>query len=203
MWPLTTIDVLAVIAFALSGAWRGREKGLDLFGVIMLAVICAFGGGWMRDLLLGRGVPVSLREAWYLPLAAGAGACALLFFRGREGALARAVNALDAVGLGLYSASAAALGIEAGLPVFSVCMLAVVTGAGGGILRDLIVNDIPLVFRREIYATCAILGALAVVGLHGLGASGATQLAAGATLATALRLVALWRNWHLPRAGAG
>lgn len=203
MWPLTSIDVLAVVAFALSGAWRGREKGLDPFGVVMLAVICAFGGGWMRDLLLGRGVPVSLREAWYLPLAVGAGVVALLFFKERSGRLAKAVNVVDALGLGLYSASAATLGLDAGLPLFSVCLLAVVTGAGGGVLRDLIVNDIPLVFRREIYATCSVLGALAVAGLHALGASPSTELGAGAAIVTALRLVAIWRNWHLPQASTG
>ncbi|MCC7519466.1 MAG: trimeric intracellular cation channel family protein [Verrucomicrobiae bacterium] len=202
MWPLTLIEVLAVMAFALSGAWRGREKGLDVFGVVMLAAICAFGGGWMRDLLLGRGVPVSLREAWYLPLAVGTGVFAQLFFRRRIEALTQAVNVLDAFGLGLYSASAAMLGLDAGLPIFSVCALAIVTGAGGGVLRDLIVNDIPLVFRREIYATCSILGALTVIVLNGAGASSFTQLLAGATVATALRIFALWKNWHLPRAAA-
>ncbi len=203
MWPLTIIDVLAVVAFALSGAWRGREKGLDLFGVVMLAVICAFGGGWMRDLLLGRGIPVSLREAWYLPLAGGASVVALLFFKERNGALAHAVNVVDAFGLGLYSASAATLGLDFGLPLLSVCLLAVVTGTGGGVLRDLIVNDIPLVFRREIYATCAVLGALAVAGLRALHAPPIVELVAGAGIVTALRLVAIWRNWHLPRSSTG
>ncbi len=203
MWPLTVIEVLAVSAFALSGAWRGREKGLDLFGVVMLAMICAFGGGWMRDLLLARGIPVTLREGWYLPLAAGAGTAGLLFFRERTGRLGLAVNVLDAIGLGLYSASAAALGLDAGLPLLSVSLLAVVTGAGGGAMRDLIVNDIPFVFHREIYATCAILGALTVAGLRALDAPPSIQLGMGAAVATTLRFLAIRKNWNLPRAGTG
>ena len=201
MWPLTLVDVLAVTAFALSGAWRGRDKRLDALGVVMLAVITAFGGGWLRDLLLSRGIPVSLRSPWYLPLAAGVGLVSVVAFPRWTNRLERAVRIADALGLGLYSASAARLALDAGLPVLSVCLLAVVTGAGGGILRDLIVNEIPLVFRREIYALCAVAGALAMVGLDQLGTPRDLALAAGATLTAGIRLLAIRRGWNLPAPG--
>jgi len=122
----------------------------------------------------------------------------LFIFTPKIGALEQAVNVVDAFGLGLYSASAASLAMDASLPLFSVCLVAVVTGAGGGILRDLIVNDIPLVFRREIYALCSVIGAMGMYAMGHWSMPPMAILTAGFVATTGIRLLALWRNWHLP-----
>jgi len=198
MWALELADSLALVSFALSGAWRAREKGLDLFGLVALAVLCAFGGGWMRDLLLDRGIPASLQSPSDLFLVIAVALLSLRLFYRPGSALDRAVIVTDALGLGLYSASAALLSLHAGLPVVSTCLLAVVAGTGGGVLRDLIVNEIPLIFRREVYALCAIAGALSVSGLHRLAVPESLQLLSGVGVTFLLRLAAIRRNWQLP-----
>lgn len=197
MWALELADSLALAAFALSGAWRAREKGLDLFGLVALAVLCAFGGGWMRDLLLDRGIPASLQSPSDLFLVIAISLLPLCLLHRPGSALDKAVLYMDALGLGLYSGSAALLSLQAGLPVVSTCLLAVVAGTGGGVIRDLVVNEIPLIFQREVYALCAVAGALAVSGLRALALPDGVQLAAGVGLAFILRLAAIRFSWQL------
>lgn len=170
---IRTIEIIGIFAFAVSGIIEARKKGMDLVGVYVVAMVTAFGGGSLRDVILNRhpffwvehyGYPMILLA---LSLAAG-----FIVRQVMEHAKAMGmVLALDALGLGLFSASGTSLAHQAGLHPFISSLLGVTTGVFGGVLRDIICNEIPYVFQRtELYATCAFAGAwayLLVIGIAG------------------------------------
>lgn len=159
---IRTIEVIGIFAFALSGIIEARKKGMDIVGVYSVAMITAFGGGSLRDFVLGRHPLFWVEHYWYPIILLG-----LSFLAGgivkqvMEHARAMsAVLVLDALGLGLFSASGTSLANGAGYHPFISMLLGVTTGVFGGVLRDIICNEIPYVFQRtELYATCAFVGA--------------------------------------------
>lgn len=197
MSVLEVLDLLGVFVFALSGATLAIEKRLDLFGVSVLAVVTALGGGMLRDVLLGALPPAALDDQAYLGTALVAGVVAFVA-SGRVHRVASAVRLFDAAGLGLFVATGTAKALEAGLGTVSAVLLGCLTGIGGGILRDLLVGVVPVVLRRELYAVPAILGALVVCGGDGLGADGAATAAVAAAVVFAVRMLGVRRDWHFP-----
>lgn len=159
---IKTIEVIGIFAFALSGIIEARKKGMDLVGVYSVAMITAFGGGTLRDLVLGRQPLFWVEHFWYpvillvLSLLAG-----FIVRQVTEHArMLTAVLVLDALGLGLFAASGASVADQAGANPFISSLIGVMTGVFGGVFRDIICNEIPFVFRRtELYATCAFVGA--------------------------------------------
>ncbi len=194
---LYVLDLFGVAVFAVSGALTAGRKSMDLFGVVVVAVITAVGGGTVRDLLLDRRPIFWIGDPTYLlvcVLAAGATLAYARFLRPPRGSLLVA----DAFGLAVFTFIGARAAYEAGVPAPIVVLMGTVTGVAGGIMRDVLCREVPLILRREIYATAAIAGATVFVVLTALGATG--PLAALPTVATVfgLRLTALRLDLHVP-----
>ena len=194
---LLVLDLLGVFVFALSGATLAVERRLDVFGVVVLAVSAALGGGLLRDLLLGATPPAALKDGRYLlvaVLAAGATFVGAHLVQRLSGA----VRLFDAAGLGLFVASGTTKALNAGLGTAGAVTVGCLTGIGGGLLRDLLVRDVPVVLRREIYAVPALLGAAVVVIADGQHLPRAPWAIAAAGLVFALRMLGFWRHWQAP-----
>ena len=158
------LDYLGVFVFALTGALVATRKGLDVFGLVVLALIPAVGGGTLRDLILD--VPVFwLVDITYLYLCLVA-AMLTFFFHNRIGSLAKALVWFDAVGLAVFCVLGAAKTMDVTGIASVAVMMGVVSAVVGGILRDVLVNDVPLILREDIYATAAFAGALVYVILN-------------------------------------
>lgn len=194
---VTAIDYLGTFAFAVSGATTGVRKGLDLFGVLVLSFAAATAGGITRDTLLGATPPVALVDPRYFAITAIAGL--VTFFRyDTVERLRNPVQLSDAVGLGLFAVLGAGKALEHGVGPVGAVMLGILTGVGGGIVRDLLVVQVPGVLQRELYAVAALLGALVVVAGHAFGLPAAPVAVAGAAACFSLRLLAIRHGWQLP-----
>lgn len=167
MLLIAILEVVGTIAFAISGALVGIEKKLDLFGVIFLSITTAVGGGIFRDLVLGIVPPVAFVQPIYCLISGVSGIVTFIFYK-RISRLKNIISITDALGLGVFTAlgSSSALSNNAS-NLFIVISMGLITGIGGGILRDVFVKDIPYVFRKEIYAVASILGAVGVYFSHG------------------------------------
>lgn len=161
---IKTIEIIGIFAFALSGILEARKKGMDIVGVYSVGMITAFGGGSLRDVILNRHPLFWVEHYWYpvlLLLLSFAAGFVTRQVTGHPRVLT-AVLVLDGLGLGLFAASGASLADAAGCHPFVSSLLGVTTGVFGGVLRDIICNEIPYVFQRtELYATCAFSGAWA------------------------------------------
>lgn len=197
MTVLLGLDLLGVFVFALSGAGLAVAKRLDLFGVLVLAAVTALGGGLLRDVLLGDVPPVALQDGRYLLVALVAGLVAFAA-AGRLDRVAGTVRVLDAAGLGLFVATGTAKALDAGLGPTAAITLGCLTGIGGGIVRDVLVGEVPVVLRRELYAVPALLGATVVPVGDALGTRPGPTAAAAALVVFGVRVLGVWRDWHFP-----
>ena len=156
---LYIIEMLGTIAFAISGAFHAMEKKLDPFGVIILAFVTAIGGGTIRDLLIGN-LPVAWLHNETLTIVILLSAIATFFFSRHLRQLTTTLFLFDSLGLGLFTV----IGIEKGLELQlspGICVaLGTITGCFGGVLRDVLLNNVPLIFHKEIYASACILGGI-------------------------------------------
>lgn len=151
------IDILGTIAFAISGVLGAMEKKLDIFGVFIIAFVTAVGGGTLRDILLGATPVIWLQQPIYILTIIGSVVFAVFFVKQLK-YLRRSLFLFDTIGIGLYTM----VGIEKGLaadlaPIFCIA-LGTITASFGGVIRDILCNEIPVIFRKEIYATACILG---------------------------------------------
>ena len=198
---IKTIEVLGIIAFALTGFYAARKKGMDLIGVYSLGMVTALGGGSLRDIILNRHPLFWVEHYEYaillLVLSIASSLAAQDIFEKKN--LVTIVLALDALGLGSFSASGASLADRMGCSLFISSLLGVTTGVFGGVMRDIVCNEIPYVFQRtELYATCAFIGAWAYLLVERT--SGSDVMAAIACIAVTfiLRMLALRYNIRLP-----
>ena len=198
---LTVVESTAVIAFALSGLLEAARKQLDAVGVCVVAGLTAFGGGTLRDVLLDRRPFFWVEHAGWLWVLLGLCGLAMLFLRARHFApTERAVQWPDAAGLGLFTASGTQIALHGGVPAIVAVLMGVVTATFGGVLRDIVCNEIPSAFRdHRPYALCAFAGGWALVGVEALGAADGLSLVCGACVAAALRALALLTNYTQPR----
>jgi uncharacterized membrane protein YeiH len=197
---LLAVEALGTAAFALSGVLQGARKRLDAVGVCVVGFIAAFGGGTLRDLLLDRRPffwVQNIEALWGVLLLC---LLAMSFLRARHFTLTeRAMLWPDAVGLGLFTASGVAITLDAGLPGVVAVLMGVVTGVFGGVLRDVVCNDIPAAFSdHRPYAVCAFAGGWVAVALGAWGAPAGVAMLAAAAVTSGGRLLAVWRGWTLP-----
>ena len=151
------IDILGTIAFAISGVLVAMEKKLDLFGVFIIAFVTAVGGGTLRDMLIGN-TPVGwMKDATYVVVILGAVILAILF-RNQLRYLRKSLFLFDTIGIGLYTMVGIEKGLNVGLMPIMCIALGTMTASFGGVIRDILCNEIPVIFRKEIYATACILG---------------------------------------------
>ncbi|MDP3890418.1 trimeric intracellular cation channel family protein [Nocardioides sp.] len=194
---LVVLDLVGIFVFATSGALVAVRKGLDVFGVLVLAGTTGLGGGFLRDVLIGAAPPAALQDWRYLlvPVAAG---LVTFAFHPALGRMERFINVFDAAGLALFCVVGALKAVEYGLGPLPAALMGMVTAIGGGMARDLLAGRTPIVFRGELYATPALAGsAVAVAGVE-LGLHAAPVACAGAAVALVWRLVAMWRGWRAP-----
>ena len=191
------LDLAGVAVFAASGVLAARGRDLDLLGVIVVAAITAIGGGTLRDLLLNRHPIFWVTDAWYLVVITAAAILTVAYVRVRPVPGVTLLVA-DALGLALFAVSGAQLAQEAQCPPLIVVLMGTMTGVTGGVLRDIITAQVPLILRREIYATAAIVGIAAYMALDALGMPRALAFGAGMVVVVALRLLAIRWGLHLP-----
>lgn len=195
---LVVVDLLGVFVFALSGALLAARKRFDVFGVAVLALAAALGGGIIRDLLIGAVPPVALRDWRYGAAALLAAGVGFVAHHPLE-RMGPAVRVFDAIGLGFFAVAGTSKALAFGLPPFAAVAMGVLTGVGGGVMRDVLAGEVPLVLRREIYAVAALAGALVVAVAAVVDRYGAAAAAIAVILTVALRLTAVWRRWHAPQ----
>lgn len=188
---------MGVAVFAASGASAGVAKRLDLFGVIFVGFVAALGGGIIRDLAIDVVPPLAF-EDWRYPAVAAVVATATFWLHPQLTRLRRTVLVLDAAGLGLFTVTGTLKALDAGVPAAGACLIGMLVGIGGGLGRDLLTGEIPVVLRREIYAVAALVGAVAVVALERVEMHHNVVLLAPAMLVFGLRLISLLRKWSAP-----
>ncbi|WP_309114932.1 trimeric intracellular cation channel family protein [Saccharothrix sp.] len=196
---LTALELIGIAAFAASGALAAVRSRLDVFGVIVLALTTALGGGTIRDVLLDVTPPTALVTWPYLAVAGGTGLVVFLFHP-TVAKLRRSVLVLDAVGLGLFVTAGTNTALNLGAPPYAACLVGMTTGIGGGALRDVLLREIPLVLRREIYAVAALAGAMIVALGDYAGLPAEPVAITGSVVIMGLRILALWRGWNAPTA---
>jgi uncharacterized membrane protein YeiH len=195
---ISTLEHVGIFIFAMSGALVAVRLRLDVFGIAVLALITGLGGGVARDVIIGDNPPVAF-ESWGYLLSALAAAAVVFTSSGHIGRRERPILVLDAIGLSLFCVTGAIIGVDAGLGVLASSLIGLVSAVGGGIMRDVLSNRVPVIFEGDLYAVPALGGSV-------MAAVVATQewpsflfVVASATCLT-WRLAAMFRGWSAPRA---
>jgi uncharacterized membrane protein YeiH len=196
-YSLLVADLIGVAVFAASGASAAVAKRLDLFGVGFVGFVAALGGGILRDLVIGAVPPLAFSD-WRYAVTAVSASVAVFYLHPQLNRLRRTVLLLDAAGLGLFTVLGTIKALDAGLPAVGACLIGMLTGIGGGLARDLLTGEIPVVLQRDIYAVVALGGAATVTLLNRLDLAGPVPLASAAAAMTGVRLLALYRRWSAP-----
>jgi uncharacterized membrane protein YeiH len=198
---LLVLDLLGIAVFAVSGGLVAVRQRLDIVGVLVLATVTGLGGGWIRDVLIGDTPPASLEDWRYLLVPVACGLLAF-WFHPALARMDRLVNVFDAFGLGLFCVAGALKAAEYGLSPLPAALLGMVTGIGGGLIRDVLSGRVPRVLTSgELYAIPALAGsAVAVVGFE-LDVPTATIAVPAAALTIGWRLLAIQRGWRAPIPG--
>jgi uncharacterized membrane protein YeiH len=194
------LEVIGTLAFALSGLLEAARKKLDLVGMAMVSGLAAFGGGTLRDILLDRRPFFWVENEIWVWIIILICIMALLFLRAQHlEPTARAMQWPDAIGLGAFTAGGTQLALNAGVPAVIAVIMGVLTAIFGGVLRDIVVNEIPKAFSDHIpYSVIAFTGGWVVVGLNLVGAEPFVAVVVAAVLTIALRVLALLFGWRLP-----
>ncbi len=199
MTPSLILDLAGTFVFALSGATAGVKRRLDLFGVLVLSFAASVAGGIFRDLLIGYTPPAALRDWRYLGISLAAGVVTFIWHP-RLSRLQSPILVFDAAGLALFAVSGTQKALALGLSPVIAALLGLLTGIGGGIVRDVLLAEVPLVLRKEVYAVAALAGTLVVVAGHLLHFSVLGAEIGGAALCFGIRVFAIRRGWQLPHA---
>jgi uncharacterized membrane protein YeiH len=195
---LYVLDLIGIAVFAVSGALAAGRKRLDLIGVVALAMVTAIGGGTIRDVLVDRHPIVWLQDPVYMLVIVSAAFATMAYVRWRPPP-DRALLVADALGLALFSVAGAQIAQSSGLPAASGIALGTITGAAGGIVRDVFTAEIPLVFRPgALYATAAIAGTSCYFLLDWLGLQRQTAALIGIAVVVVVRLSSIWWGLTLP-----
>jgi uncharacterized membrane protein YeiH len=190
------IDLLGTIAFSISGVLTAFKKRMDVFGIFIIAFVTAVGGGTLRDILIQA--PVTwMRELTFVYVIAGASVFALIF-RKKLGYLRRSLFLFDTIGIALYTIVGVEKGIQADFPVLICIALGTMTACFGGVIRDILCNEIPIIFRKEIYATACILGGISYFILLKTKLSPDLVVIISGAIVITIRLLAVHFKWSLP-----
>ena len=201
---LLVAAVLGTVAFATSGVVAAAAAKMDLLGAVVLAVAVAVGGGTIRDILIGN-LPVTwVKHSWPLIVALGTALVGLVALRVRPGHDPTErlwYLATDAVGLGAFVVVGTSVAIQHGTSLFVAVLMGVISGVGGGVVRDLLTDRMPILFTGQVYGSAAIIGAIAFVVLDHLKVVEPVKVWVPLALVVVLRALAVRYDLHLPRAG--
>jgi uncharacterized membrane protein YeiH len=193
------LDLIGTFVFAISGAALGVQRGMDLFGILVLAFVTAVFGGITRDVLIGAVPPASVASWHNLALAVSAGLLVFRFYKLLD-RLQHPVQFFDAAGLGVFAVAGTQKALDYGINWPMAAILGMISGIGGGMARDVLTAQVPTVLRADIYAVAALAGSLMIVLGGALRLSPTAVALTGIALCVFLRLMALYRGWKLPAA---
>lgn len=199
---MASLDGLGSFVFALSGAVVGVQKRFDIFGVLVLAVVVAVAGGTTRDVLIGAVPPASITDWHDVVIAIGAGLLTFYIYPLIQ-SLQRDVLVLDAIGLAVFAVTGTEKALAYGIDPGMAAVLGMISGIGGGMVRDVLAREIPFVLRADLYALAALAAAMIVAIGHVLGAAPLLPMLLGAAVCIFLRMMALYRGWRAPLARWG
>lgn len=192
------LDLCAVSVCAITATLEARRGELDLFGAAVIAVIAGIGGGTVRDILLGRLPVYWLYDASYV--AVGVVASVATFFLGRHLKIAKNFFLIpDALGLALFTVIGTSITLDMGLSWFTAALMGMITGVFGGVMRDILCNEVPLIFRTDLYATASLAGALLLIGLNYMGLAHELTIFLAMLGTVGIRLGAIYWHIQLPR----
>tara|TARA_R100000935_G_scaffold1439_1_gene4572 strand:+ start:129897 stop:130547 length:651 start_codon:yes stop_codon:yes gene_type:complete len=190
------IDILGTIAFAVSGALTAMKKKLDVFGIFIIAFVTSVGGGTLRDVLIGANV-VWMRHLTFVYVIIIATILAVIF-RKKLSYVRRSLFLFDTIGIALYTVVGVEKGIAADFPALICIALGTMSACFGGVIRDILCNEIPVIFRKNIYATACIMGGLVYFLLLKIPLSENWVVIISFSVVITIRLLAVTFNWSLP-----
>ncbi len=200
------LEIIGTVSFAVSGAMTALKHKMDVFGVVILGLVTAVGGGVIRDLILGATPPATFRDPVYALVAVGTSLVIFIpslrrLLMKKQKLYDTVLLMMDSVGLGVFTVVGirAAYEMTDDVGIFLLLFVGVVTGVGGGILRDVLAGDMPYIFVKHFYATASLIGAAFCIGVwHYFGETSA--MIAGASATVILRILAARFKWSLPHA---
>ncbi len=196
MTLLLIIDILGTIAFAVSGSLTAMKKRLDPFGIAIIAFVTAVGGGTLRDLLIGANI-TWMRDMTYFYVIIGSVVLAIIF-RKKLQYVRRSLFLFDTIGIALYTIVGVEKGIDADFPPLICVALGTMSACFGGVIRDILCNEIPVIFRKNIYATACIVGGIAYFLLQKTPLTDDFIVIIAGSLVILIRILAVYFNWSLP-----
>ncbi|MBL4609338.1 MAG: trimeric intracellular cation channel family protein [Pseudomonadaceae bacterium] len=188
-------DLFGVAVFAISGALVAGRKSMDLFGVLVIAIVTSLGGGTLRDTILDNHPVVWIRDDLYILVAVLAALGTIVWVRLTRPIHETGLLVADAFGLAIFTVIGTQVALAQSVPISAAVIMGVMTGVAGGVIRDIICNEIPLIFHREIYATACIVGSLVYIVLSRLETPADLDVAIAVSTVLAIRLAAI--RWHL------
>lgn len=199
------VAVIGTVAFAVSGVMAAAEAEMDWLGALVLAVVVAIGGGTMRDVLIGN-LPVTwVRDEWPVWVGLATGVVGIVVLRIRPAARLTSGTpylVADAIGLGAFSVLGSSIALEAGTSAFVAILMGVITGVGGGVVRDVLTGRRPMVLVGQIYAVAGLVGSVILVAVDAGDAREEVQVWVPMAVIVAMRYAAVHFDWHLPRVGS-
>ena len=192
------LDYAGTLVFAISGALAAMNHRFDPFGVVILALVTAIGGGTLRDVMIGN-TPVGwMIHVEYL-LIITLGAMIAMIFRDKINYLRKTIFLFDAIGLSIFTITGVEIGLDAQLHPIVCVILGTLSAAFGGVVRDILINEVPLIFHKEIYASLSLFGGLAFLILVKLGTPNVISVPLISALIVFFRVMAVRNNWVLPK----
>ncbi len=198
MTLLYALDLVGTFAFGLSGGILAIRKGMDLFGVFVLALVTAIGGGTTREVMLGNQELFIFYNAHYIYVILLSAFCAFIFYE-RLLKINSVILVMDAVGLGTFVCIGVSRALTFGVPLFGAVLVGLITSVVGGMLRDIIAKEMPMILVRDFYAMACLIGAVTYVILYRLGIPESPVMLISATVVIVLRLLAIKFNWNFIR----
>jgi uncharacterized membrane protein YeiH len=190
------LDLLGTVAFAISGALAAMNRKLDLFGIFIIAFVTSIGGGTLRDILLGQ-TPTWMENNIYIYFI-GVVTVLAIIFRNKINYLKTSLFLFDTIGLGVFTITGVEIGLQNDLDPIICITLGAMTGTFGGVLRDILVAEIPVIFRKEIYATASLTGGLAFILLNEIGVNTDVIYVVTSLIIISIRLIVVKYRISLP-----
>jgi len=196
MSVITVLDYIGVLVFAMSGVLAASDKKLDLFGGFIIAFVTALGGGTLRDLFLNTDIGW-IQHPNYI-YAVILGTIAALIFKKTLKKIRKTIFLFDTIGISLFTILGVQKALELGTPLVVAVMFGVITATFGGVIRDILCNEIPLIFRKEIYATACVLGAICYVSLYTFQVNENMNLIISGLVIIIIRTISVLKKYSLP-----
>lgn len=195
---LYILDLVGTAAFAISGALAGVRKEMDLYGISVLSLVTAVGGGTIRDVLVGRIPPFIFKDYNYIGISLLSALFVFFFYRKVEKGM-KTLLIMDAMGLGVFTVIGVKVGLDYNIGFIGSIFMGVMTGTFGGMIRDILQGEIPLVLKKEVYASASLIGGIVFYLLYNTALLDFVNMFLSISVVFLLRVVAIFRNWNLPR----